>query len=114
MSGYGMDDPDLVYNQGGNIFNMGDGAFSTANNAITAIGDAGGVVKHHLVASALEGFYSDHCKDAHSLMYAVEDCGSKTAKTSNIVVDGENEATSVQLTYATQGEGTRSDLDRQI
>ena len=111
---YGIDDTDLVYNQGVNIHGMGDQAFTTANNAIQAIVDAKDVVHHPLLAGAIGGFYDSHCRDAHSLMYSVQDCGSGVADTSCIVVNNENESTAVQQVAATQAEQTHGHLNFEL
>lgn len=114
MSGYGMDDTDLVYNQGSNIYNMGDPAFTTANSAAQSIVGAADIVHHHLLKGPLESLGLDCVDDANSLMYAVEDCGSNIGTTSNIVVDSENEQTGVQLTSANMADQTQSVLERTL
>jgi hypothetical protein len=114
MSGYGMDDTDLVYNQGSNIHKMGDPAFTTANSAAQAIIGAGDIVKHPALIEPLQSLGLDCMGDANSLMYAVEDCGSGIAGTSNVVVNAENESTGLHLTSSAQSEQTRSVLERPL
>ena len=113
MSGYGIE-PDPVYGSGKNIHSLGPDAYSSANNVLQSIADAQGIVHHPQVSSALGAFYDDHSKDAHALMYSVEDCGGKIATTANICVDGENEQTASYGVGAGQGEETHSALNRPI
>ena len=112
--GYGMEDTDLVYNQGRNIYHLGDPAFSSANGAAQAIIAAAGIVKHPLLTGPLESLGLDCVDDANSLMYSVEGCGGGIAETSNIVVDAENEATNVQLRTVGGAETARTHLDRTL
>jgi len=113
MSGYGIE-PEPVYGSGKNIHGLSPEAYSSANNVLQSIADAQGIVHHPQVSSALGAFYDAHSKDAHALMYSVEDCGGKIATTSTICVDGENEATSVSTVAANQGEQTVSSLNRPL
>jgi hypothetical protein len=114
MSGYGMDDTDLVYNQGSNIHKMGDPAFTTANSAAQAIIGSADIVHHHLLKGPLESLGLDCVDDANSLMFAVEGCGSGIAGSSVVVTDAENEQTGIHLTSATTAEQTRSVLERPL
>lgn len=114
MSGYGMDDTDLVYNQGSNIHKMGDPAFTTANSAAQAIVGAADIVHHPALVEPLQSLGLDCVGDANSLRNAVENCGGGIAGSSNVVVDAENEQTSAQLTSAVAAEDTRSVLERTL
>ena len=113
MSGYGIE-PEPVYGSGTNIHGLGDDAHAAASGVLKTLDEAQGTVHHPVVAGALGAYRDRHSKDANSLMFSVQDCGSKIATTANITVDGENEQTAAHTVTANQAEQTSSALNRPL
>jgi hypothetical protein len=95
MNGYGID-VEPVQTSGANVFNLAPEADSAVQGVLNSYADASGTVHHPLVSQAMSAYRETHQRGHLALPVAIRALGSNTVSGANAIVDGTNEATSVQ------------------